>query len=85
MGDGFRRGWVPKSGELGGVEGQQWAKTAKAAGSAIPQYESAARGLGSGELVEGGWWVYIRFTALIRYHSSCNLVSHPEAPKAQSI
>ena len=45
---------MPKSGELGGVEGQQWAKTAKAAGSAIPQYESAARGLGSGELVEGG-------------------------------
>ena len=48
MGDGFGRGWVPKSGELGGVEGQQWAKTAKAAGSAIPQYESTVRGLGSG-------------------------------------
>ena len=44
--------WSGVGAEVGGVG--RCRRPAKAAGSAIPQYESAARGLGSGELVEGG-------------------------------
>ena len=45
---------MPKSGELGGVEGQQWAKTAKAAGTVIDDWipDDAVRPSNVGGLVD---------------------------------